>query len=116
MDLTMPAQNFISDKDLGYAQFAAGAVDASTLVSTATFGGKPAGIPIGTQTLLIVPEAQAIRWRSDGIAPTTTVGYPLAVGSELRFTIAQIPQLRIISQTAGAIVNMYALGSAGQSS
>lgn len=112
----MAAQNFIADKDLGYAQFTAGQVDAATLVSTASFGGRPAGIPAGTVTLLIVPEAQAIRWRSDGIAPTATVGFPLAVGAQLVLSVAQLPQLRLISQTAGAIVNIYALGSTGSSS
>lgn len=111
----MPAQNFIADKDLGYAQIAAGGADASVLISSLTFNGV-VGIPRGCETLLIVPEAQAIRWRSDGTAPTATVGYPLAVGAELRYTMAQLTQLRVIAQTAGAIVNVYALGRSGSAS
>jgi hypothetical protein len=106
-------QNFIADKDLGYVQVAAGGVDTAQTVASLFPGGA---IPKGTIVILISPEAQALRWRSDGTPPTTTVGYPLAVGAELRFSIAQMPQLRIISSTAGAIVNLYALGAAGGAS
>lgn len=109
----MTIQSAVADKDLGYVQIAAGGADAAVLVSSVFPGGV---IPLGTEVLLITPEAQAIRWRSDGTAPTATVGYPLAVGAELRYTIAQLPQLRIIAQTAGAIVNIYALGRTGSSS
>ena len=99
-------------KSLGYAQFAAGGVDASTLVSTATFGGQPgAGIPPGTTHILIQPAAQAIRFRDDGTAPTTTVGYPIAVGTEFIYAGSAMSQLRLISQAAGAVVNLVAFGS-----
>lgn len=111
----MPNQSFIADKDLGYAQIAAGGADTAVLISSLTFNGR-VGLPPGTETILITPEAQAIRWRSDGTAPTAAVGYPLAVGAELRYTMAQSPQLRVIAQVAGAIVNVYALGRAGSAS
>jgi hypothetical protein len=101
---------FLNDKALGYAQFAAGGVDASTLVSTATFGSAAgAGIPNGTQRILIQCAAQAIRWRDDGTAPTAAVGYPLAVGVDLVFT-GNFANLRLIAQVAGAIVNLVAYG------
>lgn len=109
----MPIQSFVADKDLGYVQAAAGTVDAQVLVSSFFPGGV---IPFGTETLLMIPEAQAVRWRSDGVNPTATVGYPLAVGAEFRYTMAQVPKLRIIAQTAGAIVNFYALGRSGNAS
>lgn len=100
---------YVADKALGYAQFAAGGVDSSTLVSTATFGSAAAGIPNGTQKLLIQCAAQAIRWRDDGTAPTAAVGYPLAVGTELVFT-GNFAALRLIAQVAGAVVNLVAYG------
>lgn len=103
---------YVMDRSLGYAQAAAGAIDTAVLVSTLTFGSAAAaGIPGGTQTLLLQPTAQAIRWRDDGIAPTATVGYPLAAGAELRYT-GQTARLQVIAQTAGAILNVIALGSA----
>jgi hypothetical protein len=98
-----------ADKALGYAQFAAGGVDASTLVSTAQFGGAAAGIPSGTTKLLIQCAAQAIRWRDDGTAPTAAVGYPLATGVDLVFT-GDFTRLRLIAQVAGAVVNLVAYG------
>lgn len=101
---------YVADKALGHAQSAA--VDASTLVSSLVFGtGAVAGIPGGTQMLLIQPQTQAIRWRDDGGVPTATVGYPLAVGAELRYTASGLANLRVISQTAGAIINCVAYGS-----
>lgn len=101
---------YMADKSLGYAQSAA--VDASTLISSLTFGSNAgAGIPTGTTTLLIQPQTQAIRWRDDGIAPTATIGYPLAVGAELRYTGQNLAALRVISQTAGAIINVVAFGT-----
>lgn len=98
------------DKALGYAQFAAGGVDTSTLASSATFGSaSTAGIPNGTTKLLIQCAAQAIRWRDDGVAPTAAIGYPLAVGVDYVFT-GNLTALRFIAQTAGAVVNMVAYG------
>ena len=99
-------------KSLGHAQIAAGGVDSSTLVSTATFGASAvAGLPLGTTFLLITVTAQAVRWRDDGTAPTTAVGYPLPVNTELVYSGTGMGQLRLIGQVAGAIVNMAAFGS-----
>lgn len=106
----MAQSGLSADKALGYAQFAAGGVDTSTLVSTATFGGQAAaGIPNGTTKLLIQCAAQAIRWRDDGTAPTAAVGYPLAVGVDFVFT-GNFANLRLIAQSAGAVVNLVAYG------
>lgn len=109
----MPIQSFVADKDLGYVQVPAGGANAAVLISTFFQNGV---VPFGTETILMIPEAQAIRWRSDGTAPTAAVGYPLAVGGELRYTMAQFPKLQIIGQVAGAIVNIYALGRSGNAS
>src|SRR6266446_6704820 len=96
--------NFLAERSLGYAQLTS--IDASTLISSATFGSAAgAGIPLGTSLLLITPQTQAIRWRDDGTAPTATVGYPLASGSELRYTGNNLGNLRVISQVAGAAIN-----------
>jgi hypothetical protein len=102
-------QGFMAETPLGYVQ--SSAVDASTLISSLTFTGQTAaGIPAGTSLLLIQPQTQAIRWRDDGTAPTASVGYPLAVGAELRYTARGMQNLRVISQVAGAIVNVIAYG------
>jgi hypothetical protein len=100
-------QNFIAEKPLGYAQAAAGTFDTAKTLAVAGIT-----VPDGTALILIVAEAQAIRWRDDGIAPTTTVGQPLAVSTELRYTARGSRALQIISQAAGAIVNFVFYGQA----
>lgn len=101
--------NYQAEKPLGYVQGAS--IDSATLINSLTFQGQSAaGIPPGTVLLRIIPEAQAIRWRDDGTAPTTTVGQPLAVGAELQYTARGMNALQVISQVAGAKVNVVAYG------
>jgi len=103
---------YIADRTLGYVKVAAAGIDAATLISTLTFGSSAvAGIPPGTHTLLISPELQIVRWRDDGVAVTTAAGYPIAVGGELRYTGQNLSKLQVISATAGAALNIVALGS-----
>lgn len=106
----MSTQSFVADKDLGYAQIGAGGVDVAINAQAAYPGGR---FPNGTETLLITPEVGAIRWRSDGIAPTATTGFLVPVNSEYRYNLAQFPKLQFIGTTAGVVVNMYALGRSG---
>ena len=96
--------NFVAEKALGYAQITA--IDTATLLSSVA-----GGIPIGTTLVLISPQTQAIRWRDDGPAPTATVGMELKLGSELRYTSQSIPRLSVISQVAGAAINVMFYGS-----
>lgn len=80
-------------RTLGYVQVA---VDAAVGLGA---------IPTGTTLIQVVPEAQAVRWRDDGVAPTAAVGMPLAVGVTHLYTGAQMASLQYISQVAGAKVN-----------
>ena len=96
--------NFVAEKALGYAQITA--IDTATLLSSVA-----GGIPVGTTLVLISPQTQAIRWRDDGTSPTAAVGYPLAVGSELRYTSQSISRVSVISQVAGAAINVMFYGS-----
>lgn len=54
---------------------------------------------------LITPEAQAVRWRDDGIAPTATVGMPLAVGVTLQYD-GDLTSIQFFEQAAGAKLNI----------
>ena len=54
---------------------------------------------------IITPEAQAVRWRDDGVAPTATVGMPLAAGVTLQYD-GDLSQIQFIQQTSGAIINV----------
>jgi hypothetical protein len=93
-----------SERCLGYGQFAAGAIDAATLLSTITVNAV-VGIPAGTAFARIHCTAQAVRWRADGVDPTAAIGQPLAVNTELRLE-GDFARVKFISQTAGAILNV----------
>jgi hypothetical protein len=54
---------------------------------------------------LITSEAAAVRWRDDGVAPTASVGMPLAAGVTLQYD-GDISRVRFIQQTAGAKLNI----------
>lgn len=54
---------------------------------------------------VITAQTQAVRWRDDGVAPTAAVGYPLAVGSELRYD-GDLNKIRFIEQVASAALNI----------
>lgn len=62
-------------------------------------------VPTGTTMALIVAETQAVRWRDDGTAPTTSVGMPLAVGTSLSYD-GDLKAVRFIEQTASAKLNV----------
>jgi hypothetical protein len=90
-----------TDDSLGYQQFT---VVASTGVT------MPANVT--PNYWIFVAEAQAVRWRDDGVAPTATVGMTLAVGVPLRYDSKNINKLRFIEATSGGIVNATAYGNA----
>lgn len=66
----------------------------------------PAKCAPGPYLVVIKVETQAVRYRDDGVAPTATVGQPIAV------TDAPIPYegtasaLQFIAQTAGGVVDV----------
>ena len=54
---------------------------------------------------VITPEAQAVRYRDDGTAPTASVGMPVAVAVTLSYEGA-LSAIRFIEQTSGAKLNI----------
>ena len=87
----------------GYQQIGSGLNTANTLTVPATDVNGLVGSP---STAIIRCETQAVRWRDDGVAPTATVGMPLAVGDVLEYTGGNLKQLRFIEQTASAKLNI----------
>lgn len=64
-------------------------------------------IPTGATFATVTVEAQGIRYRDDGTAPTGTVGMPLAAGQSQTFSgAAELAALRFILQTSGAILDV----------
>jgi hypothetical protein len=54
---------------------------------------------------LITPEGQAVRWRDDNVAPTSSVGMPLPVGVTLQYD-GDLTMIRFIEQVGGAKLNI----------
>lgn len=54
---------------------------------------------------LITPEGQSVRWRDDGVAPTSTVGMPLAAGVTLQYD-GDLSKIQFIEQAASAKLNI----------
>lgn len=62
-------------------------------------------VPNGARIARIVCETQAVRWRDDGTAPTSTVGMPLAVATEMTYD-GNLGAIQFIEQTASAKLNV----------
>lgn len=86
-----------TDKCVGYTQQTVNAAAALTMPAVATPIHKP-------NFVMIVAEAQAVRWRDDGVAPTATVGMPLAVGATLLYD-GDLAKIQFIAQVTGGIIN-----------
>lgn len=86
----------------GYQQ-----VDASGTVAAfaLTIPVSPSNSPTAPTYVIIQAEAQALRWRDDGVAPTTTVGMTIPAGGELRYD-GDLKKIRLINAVAGAIANI----------
>ena len=54
---------------------------------------------------LITPETQGVRWRDDGVAPTASVGMPIAAGVSLQYD-GDLKKIKFIEQTASSKINI----------
>lgn len=65
----------------------------------------PLTVPAGTTLALLKVSGAPVRYRDDGVLPTASVGYPLAVGDELVYT-ANFSTFRAIQISAGAVLDV----------
>lgn len=85
----------------GYQQITSLSSAASLTVPATNLQGL-----VGTPTFAIIRcETQAVRWRDDGVAPTATVGMPLAVGDVLKYD-GDLKRIKFFEQTASAKLNV----------
>jgi hypothetical protein len=63
------------------------------------------GLNLMPTIAVITAETNAVRWRDDGVAPTASVGMPLAAGVTLQYD-GDIRKIRFIEQTASAKLNI----------
>ncbi len=62
-------------------------------------------VPAGATRAIITAEAQGVRWRDDGVAPTASVGMILPVLVTLSYD-GDLNRIRFIEQAASAILNV----------
>jgi len=86
---------------LGYQQITT--LNASTALTVPTVDLN--GLACKPTIAIITPETQAVRWRDDDVAPTSTVGMPLASGVTLQYD-GDLTKIRFIEQAASAKLNV----------
>lgn len=62
--------------------------------------------PPNARWALLRAEAQTVRIRDDGTAPTASVGFPLLVADDALVYMGNLSGLRVIAATAGGILNV----------
>ena len=62
-------------------------------------------VPAGASLALIVPETQNVRWRDDGVDPTTTVGMPVLTNTSMSYD-GDLNAIRFIAVASGAVLNV----------
>lgn len=75
------------------------------ITSTAT-AFKLGAIPPGANYALIQTEAQNVRWRDDGIAPTATVGMLMQTTDKPLEYSGPLANIQLIAAVSGAIVDV----------
>lgn len=65
----------------------------------------PNGLNAKPVFALIVAEGAPVRWRDDGVAPSTSVGMPIAVGVPFQYD-GDLTKIRFIQQSASGILNI----------
>jgi hypothetical protein len=66
-------------------------------------------VPTGATLAIVYVEAQAVRYRDDGVAPTTTIGMPLISGAQFQYA-GTLSAIQFIAESAGAILNISYYG------
>lgn len=79
----------------GYQQIAAATLAAATHLTP----------PVGSRIAQINVEAQAVRWRDDGVAPSATVGVLVPVGATFEYD-GDLTAIQFIAAAAGTILNV----------
>lgn len=75
------------------------------LVTAQLIASASLTIPANATFALISVEGQTVRWRDDGVAPTTAIGNPLAATQSLQYN-GNLAQFQIIETVSGATVNV----------
>lgn len=87
----------------GSAPYAATALGYQQLTSLTTTTALT--VPSGATFAVISVEGQGVRYRDDGVAPTATVGQPIAAQTSIQYS-GTLSALQFIQQAASATVDV----------
>ncbi len=76
---------------------------------TSLSGATALTVPSGATRAVVVVEGRAVRWRDDGVNPTSGIGMLLGVGEELTYT-ANLAAIKFIEQSASAVLDISYYG------
>lgn len=62
-------------------------------------------VPTGATIVFISVGAAAVRWRDDGVPPTSSVGMPVSIGAQMQYS-GTLSAIQFIQQTSGAILDI----------
>ena len=62
-------------------------------------------VPDAATMAVIISETQAVRWRDDGVAPTSAIGMPVPISTVLSYD-GDLRRIRFIEQAASAKLNV----------
>jgi len=85
----------------GYQQITS--LTASSALTVPTLA--PEGLNAKPVLALIIAEGAPVRWRDDGVAPTASVGMPIAVGVPFQYD-GDLTKIRFIQQSSSGILNI----------
>lgn len=89
----------ITGKPLGYQQIAAATLAAATNLTP----------PIGAKLAYITSDTSTVRWRDDGVAPTTAVGSLIAAGDGLVYA-ADFSKIQFIAAAGSPVLSVSYYG------
>jgi hypothetical protein len=101
----VPAGTYIASQVPGGTVGGAGTYITSNPTTSSGASLTSGGIPQSATQVMIEAEAQIVRYRDDGAAPTAAVGMPIAVAQTVVYT-GTLSKLRFIQATGGAIINL----------
>lgn len=101
----LPVRNYTAAGDTLPVGASENAVPKGYQQITALAASTPLTVQAGARYAVITVEGQAVRYRDDAVAPTTTVGMPLPVGATLRYD-GSLAAIRFIEQALGAKLNV----------
>lgn len=67
-------------------------------------------LPSNTSVAIVQAEGQTVRYRDDGVDPTTSVGMILIVGTVYKFDYQKLSAMKFIETTASAKLNVSYYG------